>query len=816
MKRPRSHLAAPLFAALLCFARHGQAAELRTVAPAGPGQDALEVSVDLAASAVRFARCSDAACATKSGPATTIPITLDKTRIDAGAVTTEALSLGEGKHLVHVKIPDREQKDAAFEVLVSASSPEPLFAGLTGLAQNEQGDGSGRAILIYDKGTTDAFVIVADVREDTRICGQAATPLQARGVDPASMQLRGATMHRLDKKARDAATPVVAEARREGAAPPLGKLLVATGGSTPGAGKLTDGDRESVFHEDRPGDGHGEFATLRAPSEAPLVGVTLTIAPSKPAPSFAAPRTLYLATDERLFRVTLPEDGARKPGASYDVAFAEPLRTTCLAVVLDEAYGQGKKSIDVGIAEVVGRTRFDAEGATLDDVAGALGGPRGDEAAAVLRRAGEPGLRAVVPRFDGLDARGRALAIDVAASAGACDGPAIEVVVKALADKDGEVRKRALGRVERCGKNAAQALAQAVRSEDEARRSAAAPLLAAVAPSQALEPLASVMGQGSAATRQAVRGAFARAASSQSRDRLLPLLAEKDLSDEGRLDRLRALGPKLAELKPEADAQVGALLRTSNDLRTRWLLAQPLAHLARASSATEGELSLLASFIQKDPDWQVRAQAVAVSGGVPELEASVLTAANDPQPRVREAALKAIGAGGLVRGRDALRAGLAGDPWTFVRVAAAEATSRLPADPASERVLVDALADKSSKVRSAAITALGRLKATGAAATIEKRLGDEDENVEVRITAARALGAMCVQHAVDALQKLSALALSPESEADDRLGMAAIEALGAIHPKDLEKRLAPLRDKNVRTPVRFAADRASTDPPACR
>src|SRR5690606_16717285 len=116
------------------------------------------------------------------------------------------------------------------------------------------------------------------------------------------------------------------------------------------------------------------------------------------------------------------------------------------------------------------------------------------------------------------------------ASAGTCDGAAGELLTRALADRDLEVKRRALGRLERCGKSATAALTAAVRSEDEPRRAAAAPLLAAISTPAALEPLADQLGKGRPETRRAVRAALARASASSPRDKLLALLGRTGLS----------------------------------------------------------------------------------------------------------------------------------------------------------------------------------------------------------------------------------------------------------------------------------------------
>lgn len=791
----------------------------RASAPAGGGLDAIEAAIDDATGVLEVRRCKAATCAPTGGTKRTIPIPIERSRLDLARAKLEAIAIGDGRSVIHVRIADARRPDLAFEAIVAGNDGEPVFAGLTGYTRGEEGDRSGEVLLLYDRPGGDAkakFVIVAEAREDTRICGQATTPLGARGLDPKTMQLRGATLHRLEKAARDGAPRIVASARAATAAPPLARVLVATGGSAPGAQALTDGKPDTSWSEKRPGDGHGEFATMRAPSEVPIHAVVVTPAPTAPRSDGAAPRTLFLATDQKLFHVTLPEDAWSRPGASYEIPLPEPLRTTCLAVVLDEAYGRDLSAPEVSLAEVYALTKFDADDASMDDVAKELAGPRADEATALLRRGGDDGLAAVAKLLPSLDARGRALAVDVAASAGSCDGTAMDLLTHALADAESEVRKRALGRIERCGKAATESLARAVRGGDESTRAAAAPLLATIAPMAALDPIGDQLGKGTVQTRRALRGAFARAAASSPREELLARVAKSDLAPPARLDLLRAMSARLAELRPESSAAIADVLRATPDMPTRYLVAQPLAQLARSSDATTGELTRLAEMIRRDPDWPVRMRAAELSAGIAPLVPTVIAATADPEPRVREAALRALALGKAAAGAGDAAKALAGDAWTFVRVAAAEALGAMSDGGAGESALAAALSDASPKVRGAALTALGNLHATRHAAKIRERLDDGKEDVEVRALAARTLGALCVTSAADRLTKLAHLSRSPVDEADERLGMAAIDALSALRPPDLAKRLAPLRAKDVRMPVRRAAERALAEPGVCR
>lgn len=787
----------------------------RAVAPGGPGLDTLEVVLDGAIPALKVRRCKTSDCS-DGGTSKLVPIPIHPSRLDLTDAKVEVLSIGEGKNVIHARVTDAQRKDLAFEAILAGNDSEPIFAGLTGYTHGEEGDRSGQVVLIYDRDDRSKFVLVAEAREDTRICGQATTPLGARGLDAKTMQLRGATMHRLEKKARESAVPVVAQARAQTAKPPLARVLLATGGSAPGAQTLTDGKPETVWSERRPGDGHGEFATMRAPSEVPIHAIAVTVAPTSPKPEGAAPRTFFLATDQKLFRVTMPEDAWLKPSATYEVPLPEPVRTTCVAVVLDEAYTHGLSAPEVSIAEITAVTKFDVDGATMDDVAMELSTGRAEEASALLRRGGDEGLSAVAKRWRTLDGPARAFAIDVAASAGTCDGSGMDLLTHGLADKDAEVRKRSLGRIERCGKAAADSLAAAVRSDDEGRRAAAAPLLATIAPAAALDPIGEQLGRGSPETRRTLRGAFARASASSPREKLIALVSKRDVPPATLLELLRAMGSKLPELRPESSAAIAEVLRSSPDMPTRFLVAQPLSHLARSPDATTGELTRLAEMMRHDPDWPVRARAAELAVGIAPLAPTLIATTADPEPRVREAALKAIASSKVAAATETAARILSDDTWTFVRVAAADALGAISSSASGQSALARALGDASPKVRAAAVTALGNQRATQHADKIRERLDDGREDVEVRALAARTLGTMCIRSATDRLTKLAHLSRSPVDEADERIGMAALDALTMLHPGDLEKRLAPLRAKEVRIPVRRAAERALSEPGSCR
>ena len=782
------------------------------IAPAGGGQDALEVKTDAGGLRIRHCKAPDCSDHDSTNAGRLLPIPIEIARQDLAAATFETLPIGEGRSVVHVRIQDVRRLDVAFEAILAGQRDEVVFAGLTGYTRGEEGERSGAVVLVYDRDTSRANVLVGEIREDTRICGQATTPLGARGLDPRTMQLRGATFQRIEKSARDGATDLVAKAATA-ETKPLAQVLLATGGSAPNAAALTDGSLATSWNELRPGDGHGEFVTMRAPSEVPLQGLTITVTPSSPRPGGAAPRTLLVATDAKLFRVSLPSGAWGKPGQRYDVAFPEPVRTSCVAIVLDAADSQSTTP-EVTLTEVAAITQFDRDHATLADVAKELGGTRSDESVAILERAGTPGLGAVNALWPKMDPRGRALAVDVAASAGACEGTAMDLLTRAIGDADGEVRRRAVGRIERCGKAAGPALASAVRSGDATRVGASATLLAALAPALAVDPIGEALGHGAPALRHTVRSAFARAVGPAPRAKLLALIDDKDASPEVRLDRLRAMTARLPELRPTPDAVIAELLAAKPDMATRWLLVAPLAQLARSPDATSGELTRLSELVRNDPDAYVRARAVELAGPVPALAPAVIAAVSDPAPRVREAALKAISATKLAAAAPDATKALLSDRWTFVRVAALDALGVLPPSASSESATAAALGDTSPFVRAAAISALGH--SAKYAKKIYERLDEPREDVDVRVIAATTLGALCWHDATDRLTTLALHAPDPESERQERIAMASLGALAALHPRNLEKRIAPLLAKDVRLPVKQAAERAIRGPGSCR
>ena len=263
--------------------------------------------------------------------------------------------------------------------------------------------------------------------------------------------------------------------------------------------------------------------------------------------------------------------------------------------------------------------------------------------------------------------------------------------------------------------------------------------------------------------------------------------------------------------REHAEAVLSTLAR-SDEMKVRYVLVEP----ARALSLAHPERPApLASFLD-DRDAYVRARAAEAAAGVPSLGPKLAAKLADPEPRVREAALVSLASMGGAPEAEAIRA-FETDEWTFVRVAAAKAlgVSRAPTQ-ASVASLEKALEGGSLLVRQAALSALSARRATSSAGAMAKLARDADSPLELRVAATRALGAVCASSEVDYLTRAAVRALAPIDEADLRVGVAAIDALGRIHPRDLNERLAKLREKTVRLPLKSAADRAVAETDVCR
>ena len=798
-----------LAAASLLASGHARAADV----PAGGGLLAVTARVDAAHGTLDYGTCAGAPpCAITDHEKIRVEGALDPRK-----VRTTPVDMDGGRHAIWVHVDAQDGK--GWDAVVAGRTPALVYSSPTGYQSGQPGSMSGQVVQLVPTDGGSEYIARGDVSEDVTLCGRPAL-LRPEILDPKSLGWRGASFQRLSQKDREDATPIVATARAAGAGEkPLAPLLAprATSSSTsPRA--LVDMDPSTVWSEDRGGVGRGEFVVLSAPSDVPIARLAVTIAPPAPSASGASPKSFYLATSNRVFEVTLPEDAWLHPGATYDVPLPEPLKSSCLALVLDEAYVHGGQSKpDVTIAELWAYSELDGPNASLATVAAELGagGRKAEVAAGILKRAGDAALAGVVSAWDKLDTYGRSLALDVGEGA-SCGAPATQLFVRGLCDKDSVVTRKAEIALQRCGR--ASHIVDAVKAAPTVMCPKVPTYLALLGQASALPLLADLVASGSTMTARAdARHAFATAARNAPPQALAAMIGDAQRDPHTRLELLRALSPRLPAMAPEATAALDALLGPSADFTTRYLALEPLAALAK--SGERASAVRVGAMLAHDPDWPVRARAAELARELPAVQSELVAAIDDKEPRVRQAALDAVAELRVSPAAVLVEKHLEpSEPWTFVRVSAARALGAMPAARDLDKALAEALAvDESARVRGAIIQALAAHRASAYSEAITGRLDDGQELIEVRAAAARALGSICEAKQLDRLTQLARSAADPMASADElELGLAAVDALGEIHPADLAGRLAKLRDRSVRDAVRAAAERALTLKGSCR
>ena len=785
-------------------------ASTHVVAPAGGGLGALDVEVDVRSRIV---------------VANGKPIVVDaRAALEGADATAEVVAIGHARHVVHVRVgqTDAPLGSIAWEAILASGKAAPIFEGITGFLEGDPGERTGTALQIVQDGET-SYVVVGEVREELHLCGVAQTLLEPRALYPLSLDLRPATVQRLTPAQRAAARPILAIDKASQFTPPLAPLLTARGSSVAQSRgtELSDGDPQTVWSERRPGIGQGEFVVMAAPKDVPIMKMDLVVAPPKPESNGAAPKRFYLVTDTDVFDVTVPDGAWRKPGEAYEIAFDRPVETSCVALVLNDA-PRTLPHPDVTVAELSASSEFDVPGVTLDDVARKLSSDRGVAAAEVLKRAGATALVAVERHYGELSERGRALAMDVAASA-ECEKGA-PLLARALCDASGEAPHKARERLERCP-SAAPALAVKLRDERDSR-ACVAPALAAIAPVQALEPIADALAASSESERTeraVLRAAFGSALETATRgdsghsvrDRLAALVSDPKRNSTTRLELLRAARGHVTEIAEESRAVLADLLRGEVPIRIRYLVLEVLTQLARAGDATS--MGRIASTMGRDSDWAVRERAAEVAAGLTDAQPSLAAAALDTEPRVREAALRSLAASTPSPGAvEAAASLLLKDPWSFVRLKSIAVLERAGAAATVDQTLAQALKDSSGRVRAAVLDAMGVRRGSGWHERIREGLDDVYDEVEVRAAAARALGAVCDLGSADRLTQLARTMGAPNATEDQlELAVGALAGLSTMQPADLNGRLAPLLAPSSPPSVRASARAALAEGRKC-
>jgi hypothetical protein len=760
-----------------------------------------------------------------TGQTTLVPPSSLKGGLESAELRKVRTSQGRELVLVSATAPDARRWVAL--LVADDGAPRVVWSGYT----SSRTDEPGNELTSKKDGGGEKLGLVRRVS----LCGKTVTASTAE-LDPKSLEL---VARPADDPVADARkTAVKVAAKKLPTAPKVLDLLYAPRASSGVADRLVDGDPASPWVEDAPGTGTFELVSLSAPDSVPVTGFDLSFAPPAGIPGARAPKSVLVVTRDKAFSVELPDDPTENGGA-YAVELAEPIHTSCVGLVLGEAFpdkapakgdakadkpakGDGRAATKVDphvfVGELSLRTRY--EGLTLDDLASSLSGG-GDEARAradVLGVARSAGVEAAIRAYPKLDPRGRDLARRVIDAAD-CDEK-LALYVPLLEEKDEEELGRAHDRVRRCGKDAAPLLLEKLRSSEGAARAAYAEELALLSPDVAMPALvAGLSAAKSADERLLFRRAMVKAAERDSSVRAFERALAPESFDglplDARIDVLRAAGPRLGETQRGA-AAFSAVAREATDFRGRFLLVGPAASLARAGNHDAEKA--LAEALVKDPDGRIRTRAAEMARAVPSFTPLLVGAAADPAVRVREAAARSLEGQNLeAKTQGKLAKGLVDEPWTFVRRALVQSIGGMRGDAAVDASLAFALEhEEQPAVRRDLLVALGARGATSQRQAIKDRADDTGEAIDVRVEAVTALGKICDKESIPELVRWAAKGATPFYEADRKLAVAATGALGRLHPKDLAARLAPLTGDKVPGDVQDAARAALAEKNVCR
>lgn len=783
------------------------------------------------------------------------------------AAHARVLRLARGKTAIHVKIP---AQDRHWEALVTATQKalEVPYAGFTGLGPSGDDDRIGVAIEVSDVGKGVQEVVVGELRESLQLCGRQAL-LAPKVLYPGELKLKGVRMQRLASTERDVAPQLSATHNPN---PKLDPLLQVLGASTnaSAASALTDADPNTYWSEKRGEDGRGEFVVMRAPKDVPLGQVHFQLRPKAAVGSgYAPPKSLWLVTDALLYHVNFPSEVSADSSASvWSVKLPTPSNTSCLAVVLDEGFSadldptlsgaaatpgvapvaaakapskdgakpaKEKPSVDVGLAEISAETSWTK--AEIEALVQGLSQPATQAVAAQasLRALGAAGYDAVLAKLDSLTAPGQHRAWELLEDApcervsrpavrafvsgslgGSVDDTADDLLGEGYGESSSTTPELDAARtIRRCSNEAVADLTLALQRSKAKLTEPVGKLLKELDPVRFTNTAIPLLDGSNAEKRRALRtllGSALREPKALAASQIW--LANPELGTVAVVDLLRTPGPALDTLQPRPVGRALEVLRADPSLRTRYLLAEPLARGVRAEA---GAVQPLIQLMRRDPEPMVRARAVSVAPALPALVPSIIAAIDDPAVRVREAAVGAAAQYKLNSARQHLLRHLAVDAWPLVRAASLRALGQLPPGKDVEVAIAEAAsADESPEVRRPALVALSNLDAKEQLPVVRERF-EEDPDPYVQAAAAATLGQLCDQASADALtaQAQKLMSFGP-SERDGIVGNASLAALGRLNPVDLEARLAPFFHPDVPRFVQGAAKAALHQPGACK
>jgi len=510
--------------------------------------------------------------------------------------------------------------------------------------------------------------------------------------------------------------------------------------------ELDDGNPATVWREDLPSSGEGQFFTF-TPRVESARAQAIRIVPGNPSSSatmrqYNRPKAIAIVTAREAWRVELQDAGTQPLGTAYVIDLPQPV-TGCVTVILESVHGRPQGTTAIAELQIFAEGERNGGGEALLARVVAEGKGGDVAAAAALSKRGAAAataLDAELTKTTDAGARRRL----VGALAKINDPAATPALVRAASS--GWVRDKDL--LDVIAALGASGQAQALK---ELAAKGGTPVEIRVAAAAQIKPtgsgydaLVDLAGKGPREVRRAVLERLALAPAAQ-----LAQTAGSQTDAAAAGDIWRALTRRARSHGDERASAVTAMtaaLASATDYERRYRLIDGIAAYgdAPALRVLERVLVALPTAPQSSALRQVAVRSIASS---PRAEATtiVIALARDADPGVRLAALAALasaetdvaGTWHAADGPDAIDRviinGLTVDTWPEVRRRAAMALGARCQRPGPARALADAIAkDPAIDVRTDALTALVQCKASGIRELLVKTWSDGKAPIELR------------------------------------------------------------------------------------
>jgi len=413
-----------------------------------------------------------------------------------------------------------------------------------------------------------------------------------------------------------------------------------------------------------------------------------------------------------------------------------------------------------------------------------------------LSSGGEAAAVAVCDAWPSLTNRAQSRAILALETLAADHQAAVECLVLAARTGNEAMREDALDALRRAGPLGLTGLVALL--PDSRAGDRAAVLLARTDPDAAVRPLLDFLAAEGATARPVVREALATAIVRADGDVDQPLLDWLQTEPPVTAVAAAALAiPDVAQYRPTLTRLIEYAIGAADDFETRW-------RLLRAASRAGASPSIDAwaqAQLDDAREWMIR-QAAIETLAARGLRTRARSALADPYPRVRATAASALSKD---PGSMTSRATLARrDTWPMVRAAA---VNSLRSEPSATPVIVAAVDDPMSEVRTSAIEVLTHTRHQRGWERIHGRLSNQSEWPDVTAAAIDYVVVHCRSDAVDALVGVIGRAASPSALTEDINNAArAIVALRALGTKEADAAIQRLQSAGVPPTLKLALE----------